>query len=133
MNVNGLSCAFALAFLPIFYFPAKCQLSAVSNTEYKSIRECSYASGLVLRLPSARQCPTLKIDASIPLVPNGIEAQAQQPQSVRADQMDQVTNAKTSGDVILEKAVSRCMNIGFKRDTAEFRSCVTEQIRLLSK
>ena len=36
-------------------------------------------------------------------------------------------------DVVLEKALSRCTNIGFKRDTNEFRSCVTEQIKILSK
>jgi len=133
MNINGLICAISLAFLPFFYFPAKCQLPAVSNTEYKAIRECIYASGLVLRLPSTRQCPTLKIDASTPIVPNAIGDKVQQPQTVIADQTKQLTNVKTSGDVILEQAVSRCMNIGFKRETSEFRSCVTEQIRLLSK
>jgi hypothetical protein len=36
-------------------------------------------------------------------------------------------------DLVLEKALSRCLNIGFKRDSNEFRTCVTEQIRILSK
>lgn len=38
-----------------------------------------------------------------------------------------------SDDVVLERALSRCTNIGFKRDTNEFRTCVTEQIKILSK
>ena len=47
----------------------------------------------------------------------------------------QNTTAPTSaiGDVILDTALNRCDRIGFKRDTIEFRGCVTEQIRLLSK
>ncbi len=38
-----------------------------------------------------------------------------------------------TGDVTLDTALNRCDRIGFKRDTSEFRGCVTEQIRLLSK
>lgn len=38
-----------------------------------------------------------------------------------------------TGDVILDTAINRCDRIGFKRDTSEFRGCVTEQISLLSK
>lgn len=38
-----------------------------------------------------------------------------------------------NGDVILDTAINRCERIGFKRDTSEFRGCVTEQISLLSK
>jgi hypothetical protein len=47
----------------------------------------------------------------------------------------QKTTAPTSatGDVILDTAINRCERIGFKRDTSEFRGCVTEQINLLSK
>jgi hypothetical protein len=43
------------------------------------------------------------------------------------------SGAAKSEDVVLERALSRCTNIGFKRDTDEFRSCVTEQIKILSK
>lgn len=41
--------------------------------------------------------------------------------------------SSTTGDVILDTAINRCERIGFKRDTSEFRGCVTEQINLLSK
>lgn len=47
----------------------------------------------------------------------------------------QVNSALSSatGDPILETAINRCDRIGFKRETGEFRGCVTEQINLLSK
>lgn len=35
-------------------------------------------------------------------------------------------------DEILERAISRCITIGFERGTSEFRSCVTQQIDILS-
>lgn len=41
--------------------------------------------------------------------------------------------ASATSDVILDTAINRCERIGFKRDTSEFRGCVTEQISLLSK
>lgn len=41
--------------------------------------------------------------------------------------------ASATGDVILDTAINRCDRIGFKRETSEFRGCVTEQISLLSK
>ena len=43
------------------------------------------------------------------------------------------TPTSANGDVILDTAINRCERIGFKRDTSEFRGCVTEQISLLSK
>lgn len=42
-------------------------------------------------------------------------------------------NTDPQKDIILDKAISRCKTIGYKRETAEYRSCVTEQITLLSK
>ena len=42
-------------------------------------------------------------------------------------------NTDQQKDIILDKAISRCKTIGYKRETAEYRSCVTEQIALLSK
>lgn len=42
-------------------------------------------------------------------------------------------NTDPQKDIILDKAISRCKTIGYKRETAEYRSCVTEQIALLSK
>lgn len=39
----------------------------------------------------------------------------------------------SNGDEILERALSRCLAIGFERGTTEFRDCVTQQINILSR
>jgi hypothetical protein len=133
MNMHIPVYVITFTFLTI-YFPANAQVTEVIDSKYKSIRECNYVGGgVILRLPSERECPTLKIDAPTPIVPNAVAANAEQPQTVSRDQMTQGANAKTSDDIILDKAIYRCTNIGYKRETAEFRSCVTEQITLLSK
>lgn len=44
-----------------------------------------------------------------------------------------VAQVSTTGDLVLDAAINRCDRIGFKRETSEFRGCVTEQISLLSK
>lgn len=97
------------------------------------IRQCEYVDGVVLRVLLPRECPTLKTAAPTPAAQNVPEVAVQQPVIVNGGQSKQGANAATSDDIILEKAISRCTNIGFKRETPEFRSCVTEQITILSK
>jgi hypothetical protein len=42
-------------------------------------------------------------------------------------------NTDSQKDAILDRAILRCNIIGFKRSTAEFRKCITDQIEILSK
>lgn len=38
-----------------------------------------------------------------------------------------------SEDRVLNSAISRCLSIGFSKETSEYRNCILEQIRILSK
>lgn len=62
-----------------------------------------------------------------------VAKQERNPNSTSSAATDGSSEAAKNEDVVLEKALSRCISIGFKRDTNEFRTCVTEQINLLSK
>lgn len=103
------------------------------------VRQCEYVDGVILRVLASRECPVLETTAPTPTpAPSASTASVTQAAGAGIQQTAQTLNAsqgavKTSEDVILDKAISRCTNIGFKRETAEFRSCVTEQITLLSK
>lgn len=86
----------------------------------------------------------LELDLDFPaasVLPNVPQAQPQNvspppPKSntaVTAPVKNTTAPPSATGDVILDTAINRCERIGFKRDTSEFRGCVTEQINLLSK
>lgn len=80
--------------------------------------------------------PTSTIAAPTPAAPPIVKQEPKpsaktNPELVRST--DTPSGSAASDDVVLERALSRCTNIGFKRDTNEFRTCVTEQIKLLSK
>lgn len=76
----------------------------------------------------------LELDIDFPAAfvsPNVPQAQ---PPNVSPPPVQNTTAAPSAtGDVILDTAINRCDRIGFKRDTSEFRGCVTEQITLLSR
>ncbi len=102
------------------------------------VRQCEYADGVILRVLVPRECPVLETAALVPVTP-GVPAVAM-PQALGSGvpQAAQTINSSQSAvnatnDIILDKAISRCTSIGYKRETAEFRSCVSEQIALLSK
>lgn len=100
------------------------------------VRQCEYADGVILRVLVPRECPVLETAAPVtPSVPAAAMPQTlgsgvpQAAQTINSSQ----SAATASNDIILDKAISRCTSIGYKRETAEFRSCVSEQITLLSK
>ena len=104
------------------------------------VRQCEYADGVILRVLVPRECPVLETAAPVPApVTPSVPAVAMPqalgsgvPQAAQTISSSQ-SAATASNDIILDKAISRCTSIGYKRETAEFRSCVTEQIALLSK
>lgn len=94
------------------------------------VRECEYVDGVIIRVLASRECPVIEKSGSTPVVP---PVTAAQPAAAANSKPNQAANATASDDIILDKAISRCTSIGFVRDSAEFRTCVTEQISLLSK
>ncbi len=104
------------------------------------VRQCEYADGVILRVLFPRECPVLETAAPVsatvtPSVPAVAMPQALGSGVPKAAQTinSSLSAVTASNDIILDKAISRCTSIGYKRKTAEFRSCVTEQITLLSK
>lgn len=128
-------------------FAASSTLSAAplksTTVMYNVVRQCEYADGVTIRILVSRECPTFE---AIPppkptpiALPLKVELKTQQtaapisssaPNLIRAPSQ---SSAIETGDVILDKSMNRCTIIGFKKDTAEFRGCVTEQIKILSK
>lgn len=112
-------------------YPALCQAVAANDTDYGVVRQCTYATGLVLRLPSARKCPPLPLAAQTsPGVVGGSAVAVQSPTPPSKSSVNDSSN--NAQDEILSKAVSRCATIGYERDTDDYRKCVSEQIRILS-
>lgn len=145
----------SVIFSVIGIFAASSTLSAAplksTTVTYNVVRQCEYADGVTIRLLVSRECPTfeaipppkptpiapplkapiappLKVELQMPQTAAPISANA--PNLVRVPTQ---SSAIESGDVILDKSMNRCTIIGFKKDTAEFRGCVTEQIKILSK
>lgn len=97
------------------------------------VRQCEYVDGLIVRVLASRECPVIEATTPAPAA-SSVPAVLTSPSVVAANPpADQSVNGQTSDDIIFERAIGRCTTIGFKRDTAEFRSCVTEQIAILSK
>ncbi len=136
MNVVSKLCALCALALSLTQ-PAALLSAPLRSTKVMKdlVRQCEYADGVIMRVLAPRECPVLEAAMPTPSAPTPAEANAQAvsvQQSAQAVSASQPT-AKASDDAILEKAIGRCTSIGFKRKTAEFRSCVTEQIILLSK
>lgn len=139
MNIN--SKLYALSVLAL----SLTQPTAVLATPLKStkvmkdfVRQCEYMDGVILRILMPRECPVLETSAPTPPAPTVIKEASPQSVGVGDQKTEQpikasLPAAKASDDIILERSISRCTSIGYKRETAEFRSCVTEQISLLSK
>lgn len=127
MNVVSKLCALSALALSLTQ-PAALLSAPLKSTKVMKdlIRQCEYADGVIMRVLAPRECPVLEAAMPTPSAPTPAVVNAQ---AVSASQ----PTAKASNDAILEKAIGRCTSIGFKRETAEFRSCVTEQIILLSK
>jgi len=118
-----------------------------SQTIKGLVTRCEYADGLTIRVLAPRKCPTITTPEPAPPVVSAIQsaaapsvtarpvAQAQGSATKVADGIVAVpqNGAKTNEDPILEKSINRCIGIGFKKDTVEFRNCVVEQITLISK
>jgi hypothetical protein len=128
-------------------FIASSTLSAAplksTTVMHNVVRQCEYLNGVTIRILASRECPSFEAIPTpkpTPLAPPmKVEIQTQQtaapissniPNLVRVPSQ---TSAIETGDVILDKSINRCTIIGFKKDTAEFRGCVTEQIKILSK
>ena len=128
-------------------FTASSTLSAAplksTTVLHNIVRQCEYMNGVTIRLLASRECPTFEAIPTpkpTPIAPPlKVELHTQQtavpiissaPNLVRAPSQ---SSAIETGDVILDKSINRCTIIGFKKDAAEFRGCVTEQIKILSK
>lgn len=138
MNVVSKLCALSAIALSLAQ-PTTLQAAPLKSTKVMKdlVRQCEYVDGVIMRVLAPRECPVLEAATPTPSSPPPA-ATITSAQPVSIQQAAQTVNAsqptaKASDDIILEKAIGRCTNIGFKRDTAEFRSCVTEQITLLSK
>jgi hypothetical protein len=68
-----------------------------------------------------------------PTQPQNISPPPKSNAAVAAPVQKTTAPTSTTTDIILDTAINRCERIGFKRDTSEFRGCVTDQITLLSK
>lgn len=132
MNVSARLCvlsALALSVLqPTAAFAAPLKSSKVMKD---LVRQCEYVDGVIVRVLAPRECPVIETANAAPVVPSAPAVATSQPVAAVVQQKPQTANA--SDDIILDKAIARCINIGFKRETAEFRNCVTEQLSLLSK
>ncbi len=139
MNIVAKMYAFS-----VFAF-SLAQHSAISAAPLKNtkvmenfVRQCEYADGVILRMLFPRECPVLETAAPAPVTPSIPAVAMPQALGSGVPQGAQTINssqsaATASNDIILDKAISRCKTIGYKRETAEFRSCVSEQITLLSR
>lgn len=127
MNVVSKLCALSALALSLAQ-PTTLLAAPLKSTKVMKdlVRQCEYVDGVIMRVLAPRECPVFEAAMPTPSAPAPAVVNAQ---AVSASQ----PTAKASDDVIFEKAIGRCTNIGFKRETAEFRSCVTEQITLLSK
>lgn len=138
MNFTKKLCIFSTLALS-FVQPGFALAAPLKSTKVMKdlVRQCEYVDGVIMRVLAPRECPVLEAATPTPSSPSPATT-ITNAQAVSVQQPAQTTSASqptanASGDIILEKAIGRCTNIGFKRDTAEFRSCVTEQITLLSK
>lgn len=135
-----------LYFSAIGMFAASSALSAASLKTTKVIhgmvRQCEYVNGVTIRLLASRECPTFESispskPTSLPPPPNDEpNQQAFVPSSSSPPTFAQVPPKNSeivTDDIILEKSINRCKVIGFTKDTSEYRSCVIDQIKILSK
>lgn len=139
--------SFLVFFFVFGIFAASSTLNATplksTTVMHNVVRQCEYINGVTIRILASRECPTFEaIPTPKPTpiaTPLRVELQTQQnaaPISSSAPNLVRVpsqSSAIESVDVILDKSINRCTIIGFKKDTAEFRGCVTEQIKILSK
>ena len=131
MNVSASLCVLSALVLSVFEPSTAFAAPLKSSKVMKDlVRQCEYVDGVIVRVLASRECPVIETNSPTPVAPATAPSQ---PVVAASQQAAQSANAKASDDIILEKAISRCTNIGYKRETAEFRSCVTEQIALLSK
>lgn len=128
-------------------FAASSTLSAAplksTTVMHNVVRQCEYINGVTIRILASRECPifeaipTPKPTPTAP--PMKVELQTQQTAAPISSSIPNVvrvppqSSEMETGDVILDKSITRCTIIGFKKDTVEFRGCVTDQIKILSK
>lgn len=118
-----------------------------SQTIKSFVTRCEYADGLMVRVLAPRECPIITtpeptpavVSANPPAVAPSVTARTAVKAQVSAKKVaDGIVGAPQNGakindDPVLEKAINRCLGIGFNRDTTEFRNCVVGQIAIISK
>jgi hypothetical protein len=139
---NVLTLSSALFFCAI---PSHLDAAPLKNSKVMQniIRQCEYDDGVIIRLLASRECPSLDDMHSPKLLPSPptirvapkiqLPVSSISPQETVLEKPLPSSTASATTDIILDKSIMRCTVIGFKKETADFRSCVTEQIKLLSK